>query len=59
MNKKPHGNIGNQNAAKADPKDARLSIRLTTAVKEKALRDAHRRSMSVADWIQAVILAQD
>lgn len=56
---KRHGNVGNQYASKGkDAKSASISIRVTQDTKDKAIADADKRNMSLADWIATIIDAQ-
>ena len=50
-----HGNTGNQNAVKADKKDATIIARVKQSSKEKAKRDAIRLDKSVSQHIEDLI----
>lgn len=58
MTNKPHGNTGNRHAQKGDrPKDTHLHMRINSGVKAKAKADAKRHGLTVAEWVEMLILA--
>lgn len=55
MTTKKHGNSGNKNAAKPDPKNARLSFRCHAHELEQWQQSADSEKISINEWAIAAL----